>query len=228
MNRLLDQLKSNPMTLIVSLPENSLELALAAADNGAQALKVHCGITHKASGVHFGTLDEEKAKLAAILNRVSIPVGIVPGEETPPTREEMDEIVKMGFDFFDMYLDKMPDYMLNMEGINIAGAINGKFPLDDLIELSVKNLDIIEAAIIPQMGYGQNLTIGDLQYYITITTAVSLPVIIPTQRKILPEEVPIISDAGLKGLMIGAIVTGKTPDSIAKATREFREAVDDL
>ena len=56
MKKLIDLLKTNKMTLIVSLPENSLELALAAVEGGADALKVHCGVKHKASGVEFGSL----------------------------------------------------------------------------------------------------------------------------------------------------------------------------
>ena len=78
------------------------------------------------------------------------------------------------------------------------------------------------------MGYGQNLTIGDLQCYIKIAIASSLPVIVPTQRKVSTDEVPIIADTGVKSLMIGAIVTGKTPSSLFIATREFRKAIDSL
>lgn len=228
MKKLIELLKKNKMTLIVSLPENSLELALAAVEGGADALKVHCGIKHQASGVEFGTLDEEKGKLLAIIHGVNIPVGLVPGFESPPSEKEMDEIIEMGFDYFDMYVDKMPEYMFKQKDITKIGAVNGKYPVDEAISLPSKGLDAIEASIIPHLGYGQSLTIGDLQVYITLATALSVPIIVPTQRKITPEELPILSDTGIKSIMIGAIVTGKTPDSILKATREFRTAIDSL
>ncbi|MEK7377186.1 MAG: hypothetical protein AABZ57_08535, partial [Candidatus Margulisiibacteriota bacterium] len=77
-------------------------------------------------------------------------------------------------------------------------------------------------------GYGQNLTVGDLQYYISLAISSALPVIVPTQRRIEPDEIPILADTGVKSIMIGAIVTGKTPGSIEEATRKFREAIDTL
>jgi hypothetical protein len=94
--------------------------------------------------------------------------------------------------------------------------------------LNQSKFDAVEAAIVPHLGYGQGLTVGDLQYYISIAVASSLPVIIPTQRKIEVDEVPIIADTGVRALMIGAVVTGKTASSIKKATKEFKEAIDSL
>ena len=45
------------MDLVVSLPRNDVELATAAANAGANALKVHMNVAHRASGTHFGTYD---------------------------------------------------------------------------------------------------------------------------------------------------------------------------
>ncbi len=228
MNKLMDLFDKNKLTLIVSLPDNSLELAHAAINGGADALKVHCNIKHKASGICFGSLQEEKAKLAAIIKDSPIPVGIVPGSEKKPSIEDMAEIVKMGFDYYDMFINEMPEYMFNMSGITKIAAIDGKFSMDKLTEIKSQNMNAIEAAIIPHIGYGQNLTIGDLQYYISIAIASALPVIVPTQRKIALDEVPIISDTGVKALMIGAIVTGKTAKGIEIATREFKKAIQSI
>ncbi len=228
MNRLLDTMKKKKLSLIVSLPDNSLEFAMAAQRGGADALKVHCNIKHKASGVSFGSLWEEQAKLASILNETKIPVGIVPGADKKPSKEEMQEIINMGFDYFDMYLEHIPEYLDNLSGITRIAAIDSKNTMDKIAEMKERNFEAVEAAIIPNLGYGQNLTIGDLQYYISIAIASSLPVIVPTQRKITVDEVPIIADTGVKALMIGAIVTGKTASQIEAVTREFRLAIDEL
>jgi len=40
----------NKFTLVVSLPENNLELARAALEGGAQAIKVHANVWHRSSG----------------------------------------------------------------------------------------------------------------------------------------------------------------------------------
>ncbi len=229
MNRLLELLDRDKLTLIVSLPENSPELAAAAIKGGADALKVHCNIKHRASGVSFGSLSEEKAKLSSILRVAGdIPVGIVPGAEKKPSEQEAEEIVSMGFDFLDMMIGDMPDFMFGLDGITKIAAVDNRASFERLVGMSAPEIKAIEAAIIPHLGYGQNLTIGDLQYYITLATISSLPVIVPTQRKISTDEVPILSDTGVKSLMIGAIVTGSTPMSIEAATASFRNAIDSV
>lgn len=228
MDRLLEQFKKNKLTLIVSLPENSLELAKAAIAGGADALKVHCNVTHRASGTVFGPLEAEREKLAAILNEAKIPVGIVPGAEIKPMEIEMQEMIKMGFDYFDMYYHDMPEYIKNISGITKVVAIDNKDMLAKAVSMKKENYDALEAAIIPHLGYGQNLTIGDLQCYISIAISSEIPVIVPTQRAVTFDEVPIIADTGVKALMIGAIVTGKTSQSIEKAARGFRSVIDSL
>ena len=228
MGRLLELFDKNKLTLIMSLPENSLEMAKAAIDAGADALKVHCNVKHKASGVSFGSLEEEGAKLAAILKSSKIPVGIVPGAERKPTVDEMKEIVKMGFDFVDMNICDMPDYFYAFNGITKVAALENESQLEKVMEKKKSNFKALEAAVVPHLGYGQNMTIGDLRAYITLAVSSGLPVIVPTQRKITYEEVPILSDTGIKALMIGAIVTGKTPALIASAVKDFRKAIDEL
>ena len=46
--QLMDQRK---FTLVVSLPSNDLELAKAALEGGADAVKVHCNVWHRASEI---------------------------------------------------------------------------------------------------------------------------------------------------------------------------------
>ncbi len=228
MNGLLKLFDKNKLTLIMSLPENSLEMAKAAIDAGADALKVHCNVKHKASGVSFGSLEEEGAKLAAIIKNSNIPVGIVPGAEKKPTVDEMKEIVKMGFDFVDMNISDMPDYFHAFTGITKIAALENEAQLEKVMEKKRSDFKALEAAVVPHLGYGQNMTIGDLRAYISLAVSSGLPVIVPTQRKITCEEVPILSDTGIKAIMIGAIVTGKTPSLIGNAVRDFRKAIDEL
>ena len=211
--------------LIVSLPQNEPELALAAMDGGADALKVHLNVTHEASGTRFGTLDEERDRLEAIL-AIGLPVGIVPGVTgSLPSRSEMDKLARMGVDFFDLYDHDMPAWMTNFESMTRTIAASDRTPLSAIAQLERLGFEMLEGAIIPHEGYGLPLSVADLMNYQRLRTATNLPIIVPTQRAIEPDDLPSLLRIGIDALMIGAIVTGRTPDSLRRATSEFAEAL---
>lgn len=228
MSKLVEELNKNILTLIVSLPENSVDLAKAAIEGGADALKVHINITHQAAGTKFGSFGEERSALAEILEVASLPVGIVPGEKELPAEKEVKELCSMGFDFFDIKLEYLPEWMAKVRNMGRIVALNKDYSMDNLMNIKNTGADGVEAAIISASDYGKDINVGDLQGYISIAIGSGVPVIIPTQKSIKVSEVPIIADTGAKGLMIGVIVTGKTAGSIKKVTREFRNAIDDL
>ena len=60
MNKLLDRLNNNKMCLIASIPENNYEIAKAAWEAGADAVKVHINVWHRASNNTFGTLEQNQ------------------------------------------------------------------------------------------------------------------------------------------------------------------------
>ena len=225
-SRLLDLMASRP-ALIVSLPRNDAELAKAAAAGGADALKVHINVHHDASGTHFGTLAEERGALQQILAAVSIPVGIVPGATTMASRDDLEALREMGVDFFDAFAHHMPAWMLSLEGMGRVAAIDGSYDPKDLPALEAAGAQAFEAAIIPHSEYGTPVTVGDIARYRQICAAASKPVIVPSQRKIEPTDLPsLMQKAGVRGVMIGAIVTGGDAGSIERATAAFRAALD--
>ncbi len=228
MSKLIEALKKNILTLIVSLPENSAELAKAAIDGGADAIKVHMNITHEAAGTQFRSLAEERAALEDILDLADVPVGIVPGEKVLPNEKEMEEMIKMGFDFFDVKLRVILPWMLRVKEMGKIVALDKEYSMDKLIGIKDLGADGVEAAIVSASEYGKDLNVGDLQGFISIAISAGIPVVVPTQKSIRTSEVPIIADTGVKGLMIGAVVTGKTASSIKKATQAYRAAIDDL
>jgi len=230
--RLLSLLAEAPR-LIVSLPENSPEFARAAADGGADALKVHLHITHQASGTRFGTLAEERDHLEEILS-LDLPTGIVPGGgDALASYEEMGELAAMGMDFCDLFAREMPSWMAFFPGragsataMTRMAAIDGATDLQALLEYEALGIEMIEAAIVPPEGYGQPLRFSDLVAYRRIRRATKLPIIVPTERAITPEEVPLlIHRAGVNAIMIGAIVTGRDPAALRAATARFTSAL---
>ncbi|MFH0886693.1 MAG: hypothetical protein V1843_00850 [bacterium] len=212
----------------MSLPDNSVDLAKAAMEGGADALKVHINTEHKAANKTFGTFTEEREKLAKIIKAVKIPVGLVLGTEVLPDEAEMDAIKDLGFDYFDVLQEFIPDWLYKFEGMGRMVALDERYTFDRIMGLAYQGAQMIEAAVVPKSGYGERVQIGDLKHYISIASSMDIPVVVPTQREILPKEIPILTDTGIKGIIIGAIVTGKTPHSIEKATAEFRYSIDNL
>lgn len=223
--RLLSLLAERPR-LIVSLPSNSPELGRAAAEGGAEALKVHLHVRHEASGTEFGSLSQERAHLEQIL-ALGLPTGIVPGGgERLPTPEEMRELAALGMDFFDLYAHDTPAWLVGFEGMTRAVAIDQSWDRLGLDQYAALGFELIEAAIIPHQGYGKPLCAADLAAYRQVRQATSLPIILPTQRAIRPEEAPLLVEwAGISALMIGAIVTGREPTGLRKATQRFAAAL---
>ena len=218
--RFLSALRERPR-LIVSLPVNSPALARAAAEAGAEALKVHINVRHEASGTVFGSLAEEREKLERIL-AVGLPTGIVPGTAgSLPSREDMRGLEAMGVDFFDLYDHDMPLWLARWQGMTRAVAISQATPIEAVGDFATMAFEMLEAAIIPHEGYGQPLSAADVMAYRSVRRATKLPIIVPTQRAIEPDDVPGLLAIGINAIMIGAIVTGKEPESLGRATERF-------
>jgi len=237
------QLLCHGPALIVSLPDNSVNLARAADAGGAQVLKVHINVHHDASGTHFGSLDEERPRLDAIRSAVNLPIGIVPGVTlrqaqghpersrgvtAAPRRDEVEALADMGFDFIDTFAHCFPSWLLGMERMTRVVAIDSTYTVKAAASLARVGMEILEAAVIPHAEYGQPLTAADLALYARLAAAAPTPIIVPSQRRLEPHDVARLAAIGINGIMIGAIVTGLAPSTLEAATRAFRAAVDEL
>ncbi len=217
--------------LVASLPRNEVELAHAAQAGGADALKVHINVDHHASGMHFAGLQEECGALESIIE-VGLPVGVVIGaDEAMASEEDMRELDRMGIDFFDAYLHHMPAALLQMEtGMSRMLAVSYQQRNTDFsLGPSVEWCDIIEASIVEPEGYAEALTVADLSDYGTICrTYPDIPVLVPTQRRIMSEELPMLLKARVRGIIIGAVVTGGEARGVEQVTRQFAEALKEI
>lgn len=224
---LVEQLKKS-MTLIVSLTENNPEWAKKIESAGAHSIKVHLNVLHRASKTDFRSWSEEKERIASIPSELSIPVGIVPGAETTASMEEMEEIKKAGFDYLDIFSHHMPPEYLSIKGMNKSVAIDFRYPLDRAKILEELGADVIEASIVPPDEYRTPLSIKDIAFYRHLISQLSIPVFIPTQRKIKPCQVEWLHRAGASGIAIGAVVTEKDLETVLRTTEAFRNAIDRL
>lgn len=214
--------------LIVSLPMNSPNLSLAAEEAGADLLKLHLNVTHEITGVTFGSFTEEAQRILSILNKTRLKVGIVPGAEQMVTENEMEELVKMGIFFVDVYYRHFPLWLLDFTKPKKVIAIDSTWDQTNLPYLPPEKYDWIEAAVTPASEVGKELNLLDLAEYSRICELFAKPVIIPTQKRILPDDLFHLKETGFQYLMIGALVTGKESQSLATAVAEYRTALDQL
>lgn len=227
MGKIYEGFRTGGAGLIVSLPGNDPELATAAQAGGADMIKVHLNVTHAASGIHFGPLSEEKSAIEKILSSVDIPVGIMPGAAEQAPIEDMIELEKMGIAFFDIYLSDMPASYLELETMEPMAALGPGWSNDDVESVGDMGISMLEASIVEHGNYGNPLDGSDLQAYGVIANRFGGAVIVPTQKKIRPDEVQLLRRAGVSGIMIGKIVTGDSPSGIEAATAEFSAAIRD-
>jgi len=228
--------------LLVSLPRNDPALAREAREAGADALKIHLNLHHRASGTTFGPWEKEREAFLEIVRGIDIPAGIVPGAEKMALPEEMAEMAQAGVDFWDLYLDHVPTWLLPMGGISLRGSvvvtpwegmgrvgcIDGTWRPEDLAALSGWGLQALECSPIPGEGYGRPLSLADLARYRRLIENVSMPVFISTQRKIEPAQLEHLVRAGARGIAIGAVVFGQDGRDLGRVTGEFRKAIDSL
>ena len=227
-NKFFEQMNARRMGLIVSLPRNDAELAWAASQGGADAMKVHINVRHAASGTQFGSFQEEKENIAAIIAATSAPLGIMPGAGEVASTDELGELRDMGARFYDIYLQHMPVSYLGVDGLEGMPALGEGFRPGVVMMLPKWGFRMLEMSSVPHGEYGGPLTLNDLLDYAAVCAAFPGIVVVPTQKAIDPGDVAALADAGVRALMIGKIVAGDTAASIGAATEAFRAAIDRL
>jgi hypothetical protein len=227
MSIILEKMRSDQSTLFVSIPRNSIEHALAAQEGGADAIKMHVNITHHATGISFGTLEAEAKNLREVIEAVKIPVGLVPGESLEIVNAGfMRKVIDMGFSFIDAYSQYWPASIHEQDQIDLWAAFDSTYTLEEMVNIaSYPWVDVVEASIIPVDEYGVNLSWRDVSHYLNLKDAIHKPLVIPSQRKLRPDDMPALVKLGLKNFLMGAVSVGEDPSSIERCTREFRESL---
>jgi hypothetical protein len=227
-NALIKARKEKKLVLIASLPRNDADLARAALDAGADAVKIHINVHHHASNTHFGTLNEERNNLTAILKvwegRLT---GIMPYAAPVNDPDTFNELADMGFDFYSQYLGHAvagclpsPDRVARM----LALAVDD--PIELASGLDLLPVQVCELSIMDGNTYGQPFTYHDILRYSAIRVKTNLPLVVPSQHLVVPESVPDLIQIGIEGLMIGAVVAGSTVESWTKSIKAFRNVID--
>lgn len=227
MNRFQRSLTSDKLQLFVSLPANDPELAKAALEEGADGLKVHINVSHRASGNSFGPLSSCLDVITEIRSLFDGPLGIVPGGSLESVRQdEIEALPELGVDFTSIYAFHMPSFLLRFPRLSRTFAIDSSFDLRLLEGAASFGVEALEASVIPGEEYGTPLSFADLLKYRWLVQHAGLPIIVPSQRKIGSADIPALMDSGIKVLLIGAVVTGNNADGIRRAVAELRNEID--
>ena len=228
MNQLHTQLTQNPWTLLVSLPRNDVELARAALRGGAQGLKVHINVEHFASGTRFGSWEQERetlAQIVAIARHEGASVGVVPGAAGHfASPDDFRGLAQIGVDYFDSYPADCPAWALAQTDLDVMMAAFHGYDLSEFAGLEKLGMTLCEASILGHDDYGKPLSAGDVAAYAALVKALDVPVIVPSQKKIEPGDIAALRRSGARGLLIGAIVTGRDAETIEAAARAFSGA----
>ncbi|MEK4006647.1 hypothetical protein [Paenibacillus sp. FSL H3-0333] len=229
MGKLKQRLEQSGLSLFVSLPANDVRLAKAALEEGADALKVHFNVGHRASGTHFGPLEGYEDIFSEIRSSFDGPLGVVPsGSLEGVAEEEIRRLAPLGFDFYSIYAHHLPSFMLEDHGLDRTFAINDTYDLSQVQAGAQFGITALEASIVPGSEYGTGLSFADLLKYRYLADHSGLPVLVPSQRKLVTGDIPSLQHAGVKAIMLGAVVTGKTEDELRRAVSWFRGAIDKL
>lgn len=224
----LNLLNEKKLTLIMSLPENKAALAKVAWDNGADVVKVHINVEHRASKTIFRSFDEEQEELRKILSVAKGPTGIVLGGDLNSAAKDFTKVVDAGFEFISLYAHHTPIEILESQRIIKMLAADNTYTIEEIENFGKVGADVFEASIIHPETYGQALSVREILSYQCIVEKVKIPVVVPTQRKIHPSQLGVLARCGISGIMIGAVVTGNTEDSIGREVLKFRNAIDNM
>lgn len=209
--------------VIVSLARHDIDLAKAALDAGATALKTHLNAYHRATGTTFGSFAEERPFFEQ-LSKLGAPLLLMAGQETVPTAEEMDAMADLGFEGFNVYFAHLQPHLLQSR-LRPMPALSSDSTPDDLKRIVALPGAMLEASIVEFSGYGQPLTPADIVRYGEIVTETGIPVIAPSQRKFTPADMPRLRAAGIAAPLLGAIVTGDTPATMQAAVAPIVAAI---
>jgi len=164
-----------------------------------------------------------------MVHSFSGPLGAVAGDAIHKvTKEEVDRLAEAGFDFVSLYTKHAPGWLCSERRLSKMFAVDNHYTDQTIASFRNLPIEVLEASIIPGEEYGAPLSIHDLLHYRHLTELAGKPIVVPSQRKIEVHDMESLHMAGVRGVMIGAIVTGKDAQSIYEATKKMKQELDRL
>lgn len=215
--RLTKALRDGEFPVIVSLARHDLDLARAAIEAGAFAIKIHLNAYHRATGTTFGSFAEERP-FCEELATLGVPLLVMAGQERVPSPQEMDALANLGFEGFNIYVSDMQPHLLQSK-LRPIPALGEASTDEDLQRILAIPGAMMEASVVSFADYGNPLNETDLARFRAIARKAGIPVIAPSQKRFVPDDMKRLRDAGVAAPLLGVIVTGTTPESMRAAVK---------
>jgi len=224
-------LKKKKFFIIGSPATNDKETIESFIEGGIQAIKLHLNLTHPVSKQKIGSFEEEKDKILDILIQYpNIIWGLVPGNLITNYQdfEEVEQTeLESFFDFVDLFYHSYTPYYLNLN-ISKMVAIDKILEKEHLQSFIRYKFFGLELAIIDKQNYGLPLTLEDIINYENIAKKTDIPVFVATQKKLKPQDIISLYNVGVKGLVLGQVVTSFQIDKIKKTVYDFLDVASKL
>ncbi len=206
----------------MSLPENRMDLAQAAIDAGADALKFHINVSHRASGNDFKDVQDYEEMFKEVRITFNGPIGIVLGDEIDKVlTANTTKLKELGFNYYSLYAKDIGSKMLLQSDLECTVAVDDKFCHEWIGGIESFNIQAVELSIVKKEDYGKPLNFEDLISYKSYREKTKLPLVVPSQKKIVPEDLIILQEIGINAVMLGAVTIGHTVESIFETVSRF-------
>lgn len=226
---LLDLFEEKKMSIIVSLPENRIDLAKAALEAGADALKCHINVNHRASGNTFLGLDHYMDTFKHIRNLYEGPFGIVLYDDMNlKPKVNLDLVGDAGFNYFSLYAKDVGSILLHQNKLQKTVAVDDKFTPAKASVIEKLGMEAVELSIVEKVNYGTPLNFEDMTLYQAYRDNTNLPIIIPSQKRLIPEDVAVLHSIGVQSIMLGAMTLGTTEKSIYESVSQFTNSLNKI
>ncbi|MEN3015575.1 MAG: hypothetical protein ABDH21_05945 [bacterium] len=224
-------IQTRKFIIIGSPASNNYQVVQTFIDHGIDIIKLHLNMTHPVSNVTLSSLKEEESNIYPVISQnPQIVWGIVPGNllTNPKSFEEIpNETLQRLFDFVDLFYYSYTAHYLKIDLPKMV-AIDRVLQREELSILERMGFWGIETSIVDKNSYGLPLTLQDIINLERIVKNTTIPIFVPTQKKITPKDVRILYDIGAKGIVLGQISTSLEIDTARKIISEFVDQVQKL
>lgn len=217
-------LNCDEMSIIASLPENRMDLAQAAIDAGVDGLKFHINVSHRASGNEFKDVEHYFETFEEVRRKFSGPIGLVIGDKIEKVLGVNTKQLKdLGFNYYSLYAKDIGSKMLLQNDLERTVAVNDKFCFEQVRIIESFNIQAVELSIVRKEDYGHPLSFEDLITYKSYRDNTKLPLIVPSQKSLVPDDMVMLQEIGINAVMLGAVTIGSTVESIFETISRFKK-----
>ncbi|WP_338652599.1 hypothetical protein V6B14_12295 [Sporosarcina psychrophila] len=210
------------ISIIASLPENRIDLAQAAIDAGVDGLKFHINVSHRASRNEFKDIEHYFEIFEEVRRKFSGPIGLVFGDEIEKVLgTNTKQLKNLGFDYYSLYAKDIGSKMLLQNDLERTVAVNDNFCFEQVRIIESFNIQAVELSIVRKEDYGLPMNFEDFITYKSYRDNTKLPLIIPSQKNLVPDDMVILQEIGINAIMLGAVTIGSTVESIFETISRF-------